>query len=102
MVLNEDDGGYYNIPSDKIQFSLFNYEINDGLEIPTSFYFKVNDDLVQINITANALTIDHQISFGLFNYWRYHVLTKGTITYNKKTENIDNIQIMDLTTFRLI
>jgi hypothetical protein len=100
LVLNQDNGSYYNIQVDDIQFSMLNYTNNDGWEIPTSFHFNVEDKSIKVDVQIDTLTLDHQISFGLFNYWRYHVLVKGTITYNGTTEHMENVQIMDLTRFR--
>jgi hypothetical protein len=100
LVFNQDNGGYYNIQVDDIQFLMLNYTNNDGWKIPTSFHFKVEDEIIKADIQVETLTLDHQISFGLFNYWRYHVLVAGTITYNGTTEYMDNVQIMDLTRFR--
>ena len=99
MVLNQKNGGYTNIPYEKIQFSMTNYTLNDGWLIPTSFLFKVEDEPTQIDIKADTINVVHQTSLGTFNYWRYHVHVKGTITFNSTTENIDNVQIMDLTRF---
>jgi hypothetical protein len=99
MVLNHDKGGYTNIPYEKIQFSMRNYTFNDGWLIPTSFLFKVEDEKTNIVIKADAIDVVHQTSLATFNYWRYHVHVKGMITINSTTENIDNVQIMDLTRF---
>ncbi len=99
MVLNQDNGGYINIPYEKIQFSMTNYTFNDGWLIPTSFLFKVKDESVQMDIKADAINVVHQTSFVSFNYWRYHVHVKGTVTFNSMTETIDDVQIMDLTRF---
>ena len=99
MVLNQDNGSYINIPYEKIQFTMTNYTFNDGWWIPTSFLFKVEDDPIRIDIKADTVNIVHQTSFVSFNYWRYHVHVKGTVTFNSTTENIDNVQIMDLTRF---
>jgi len=99
MVLNQDNGSYINIPYEKIQFTMMNYTFNDGWLIPTSFLFKVEDDPIRIDIKADTVNIVHQTSFVSFNYWRYHVHVKGTISFNSTTENIDNVQIMDLTRF---
>jgi len=78
---------------------MMNYTFNDGWIIPTSFLFKVEDELAQIDIAADTIKVGHQASLGTFNYWRYHIHVKGTITFNSTTENIDNVQIMDLTRF---
>ena len=102
MVFNEDDrdyinGDYINIPVEKIQFSMADYVFNNGWSIPSSFHFKVEDPLININIDVEAISITHQISFFSFNYWRYHVNVKGVIKYDIKTEYINNTQIMDFT-----
>jgi len=99
MVLNENNGGYTSIPYEKIQFYMTNYTFNDGWLIPTSFIFKVEDEPTQIDIKADTINVVHQTSLGTFNYWRYHVHVKGTLIFNSTTENIDNVQIMDLTRF---
>ena len=99
IVLNQDNGSYINIPYEKIQFSMTNYTFNDGWLIPASFRLKVEDEEIQMDIKADTINIVHQTSFVSFNYWRYHVHVKGTISFNSTTENIDNVQIMDLTRF---
>ena len=99
VVLNQDNGSYINIPHEKIQFSMMNFTLNNGWLIPTSFLFKVEDELIKINIKADTVNIVHQTSFVSFNYWRYHVHVKGSISFNSTTEKIDNVQIMDLTRF---
>jgi len=99
IVLNQDNGSYINIPYEEIQLSMKNYTFNDGWLIPTSFIFKVEDESIQIDIKADAISVVHQTSFVSFNYWRYHVNVKGTISFNSTTETFDNVQIMDLTRF---
>ena len=99
IVLNQNNGSYINIPYEKIQFTMTNFTFNNGRLIPTSFLFKVEDDPILIDIKADAINIVHQTSFVTFNYWRYHVHVNGTISFNSTTENIDNVQIMDLTRF---
>ena len=78
---------------------MMNYTYYNGWKIPTSFRFKVEDESIQVNIKVETISITHQVSLGLFNYWRYHVHIKGTIKYNSTAEYIDNRQIMDFTRF---
>jgi len=94
MMLNVDGGGYINIPSGSIRISLSNLN-NDN--IPTSFSFNAECETAKVNVNAYAITITHQFSIGLFDYWRYHVHVKGTIQYGETVEQVDNIQIMDFT-----
>lgn len=97
VVLNKDNGGYVNIPPEKVQFSMSNYTYNDGWKIPASFHFGIEYRTIRADITADATNIIHQFSIGLFNYWRYHVHVRGEISYGSETEHIDNYQIMDFT-----
>lgn len=102
MVLNEDKGNYVQIPFQNIQFEMSNYTKNDGWRLPTCFSFKVDYKNITINITSkitNLTYLTHQISFGIFNYWRYHVKVQGYITYGEKTEYINKTEIMDFTRF---
>jgi hypothetical protein len=99
MVLNEDKGDYVQIPAQNIQLEMSNYTRNDGWRLPTCFKFKVDYQGVKIDITSESLHITHQISFGIFNYWRYHVKVQGYIAYGEKTEYINKTEIMDWTRF---
>ena len=99
MVVNEDGGGYVNIPLEDITISMTNYTYNDGWKIPTSFRFTIENETIRADISAETVNIVHQISFGPFNYWRYHVHVQGTVTREGHMERIDSFQIMDLTRF---
>jgi hypothetical protein len=99
MVLNENDGDYYNIPYQSIEIEYEEYEFNDGWFIPSKFSFTVDDKKVKLDISAEASQIVHQTSIGTFNYWRYHIHIKGFLKVDSNMEYIDNYQIMDLTRF---
>jgi hypothetical protein len=99
MVLNELDGDYINIPYHDIRIILKDYMFHDGWIIPTEFDFIVKNEKIQVRLNAKAHNIIHQTSIVSFNYWRYHVNIKGYISYNGKTEHVNNMQIMDLTRF---
>ena len=102
LVINEDQGDYVNIPVKDIIFKKSGYKIIDGTMIPTTFYFYVDTEEIKIDVILRPINIEHQRSFGPFNYWRYHCRATGTLSYDSVTENIDSIEIMDLTKFLMI
>jgi len=97
MVLNYDQGGYIQIPSDTIQYTMWNYTHQDGWEIPTSFSFIVEDEHLELNAQVTTQSLTHQISLAMFNYWRYHVRVQGVLQVPGRSISLDTLQIMDYT-----
>jgi predicted secreted hydrolase len=100
LVINKDHGTYKNIPSEYIDFSVTKIEFKNGLIIPYGFTISTNSQEYNISLSVEILDSDFITVFGLINYWRYHIHTKGTIQFNHDIETIDDYNIAEFIRFR--
>jgi predicted secreted hydrolase len=100
LVINEDNGGYTNIPSSNLQFLVTDLAFKNGMIIPTGFslYGKVKE--YRLSLQIEVLNSDYITILGLINYWRYHIHITGSFTYNEKTKDIDDYNIAEFIRFR--
>ncbi len=100
-ILSILNGGYMGIDPDNISFTESDYKFNTARFIPTKFSLYAKQDNLEINVTFNAVNIQHtEPDFLTINYWRYFISVDG---YIKVGENIDyledDIQIIEVIRF---
>ena len=99
IVVNNVNGSYVNIEQENIQFVPKNFQIRNGMVIPTQFILNVDKGNVSIHVDIEVLGINHAKVMGVINYWRYHVRNTGSITVDSQTEEIDEIHMAELVRF---
>jgi hypothetical protein len=100
LVINEKNGGYFNIESEEIQFNIGDIRITDWMLLPHSFVLKVHNKQVSLNINMSSITTHHMRIMGVINYWRYHVKCTGSITIDSQLEIINDTYIAEFMRFR--
>ena len=99
VVVNNVNDSYVNIEPENIQFVPKNFQIRNGMVIPTQFILNVDKGNVSIHVDIEVLGINHAKVMGVINYWRYHVRSTGSITVDSQTEEIDEIHMAELVRF---
>lgn len=100
LVINEDNGGYTNIPSSNLQFSVTDLSFKNGMIIPTGFSLSGKVNEYDFSLQIEVLTSDYITVLGLINYWRYHIHITGSFNDGEKTEDIDDYNIAEFIRFR--
>ena len=100
LVVNKEYDGYYSIPSYDLSFKITDISFKDGMIIPYGFRLEGYTDNITIDLYISVLQTDYTTIGGFVNYWRYHVHSKGTITFNNNTEPIDDYGIAEFIRFR--
>jgi hypothetical protein len=100
LVINEDNGGYTNIPSSNLQFSVTDLSFKNGMIIPTGFSLSGKVNEYDLSLQIEVLTSDYITVLGLINYWRYHIHITGSFNDGEKTEDIDDYNIAEFIRFR--
>jgi predicted secreted hydrolase len=101
-IICKDQGSYFNINPEKINFETSEYIKDHRRKMPTKFKIIINDKIQNNEIKAD---IEMKVKNIHFNsvlsapYWRYHIKNKGYISINQKKEIIDNIEIMEYLKF---
>jgi len=100
LVVNKENNGYYQIPLEDITFSITEIAFKDGMLIPYGFALTGRTDNITVDMDISVIDSDYTTVLGIINYWRYHVHSKGTITFNDHTEQIDDYDIAEFIRFR--
>jgi len=97
-ILND---GYIGIDSNNISFIASEYKFHTARFIPTKFSLYAKQDNLEINLTFNAVNIQHtEPDFFTINYWRYFVSINGYIRVGENTDYLkDDVQIMEFIRF---
>jgi len=97
-IVCPDHNGFFNINPDNIEFEITSYQKYQRRRIPSSIHLSLQEMVKghPIKVDVN-MDVDHVHFTKVFfaSYWRYHVHITGLITVDKKTENIDGMQIME-------
>jgi predicted secreted hydrolase len=100
MVINTQNAGYLEIPSETIWFNADNISFNHLRRIPLFFVLATTTDHVFILLNMEVISIDHTEMLGFIKYWRYHVRCTGTIVVNDHFEQVNSTSIMEYLRFR--
>ena len=83
-----------------LTFSITEIAFKDGMLIPYGFALTGRTDNITVDMDISVIDSDYTTVLGIINYWRYHVHSKGTITFNDHTEQIDDNDIAEFIRFR--
>ena len=100
LVINENKENYTNINPKNIEFIGYNLKKRNGKYIPYHFDLKAKTKNINFDISMDVSTTHYVKKIVIMNYWRYHVLYKGSITINGKTEKVNNKQMAEFVRFR--
>lgn len=100
FIVNKEYDGYYSIPSNDLSFKITEISFKDGMIIPYGFSLDGYADNITVDLCISVIQTDYTTIGGIINYWRYHVHSKGTITFNDHTESIDEYNIAEFIRFR--
>ncbi len=100
MVVNTNNDGYLEIPSEAIWFSKDNVSLNHFKWVPGFFNIAAVTERVFLVIDMEVISVDHIEMLGFINYWRYHVRCTGTIVVDGQVEQVDGISVMEYLRFR--
>jgi hypothetical protein len=95
VVVNSGEENYTSIARENIVFHPTDYAYNHGRFIPTKSVFQVDEDDIHIHVEIEVQSI-HFTSLIVMNHWRFHTKVTGTISIGNRTENVDDVQIMEI------
>jgi predicted secreted hydrolase len=100
-ILSILNGGYIGIDPGNISFTASDYKFNTARFIPTKFSLYAKQDNLEINVTFNAVNIQHtEPDFLTLNYWRYFISINGYIRIGQNIDYLkDDIQIIEVIRF---
>lgn len=100
LVINQNDAGYLNIPSETIWFSAENLQFDHLRRIPWFFNIEAMTQDVFLVVNMEVTSIDYTSFFGFINYWRYHVKCTGTLLRDGQMETVEGVSLMEYIRFR--
>ena len=100
LVINKEYEGYRNIEPDDIHLETSDFRLEKGMLVPHSFTLEVYKKNFSLFVNMDVIETHHERMFGIVNYWRYHMVCTGSITFDSQTEIIEEIQIAEFIRFR--
>ncbi|MBN2599737.1 MAG: hypothetical protein JXA75_04275 [Candidatus Thermoplasmatota archaeon] len=100
VVVNINDDGYLDIPSETIWFSTHNMSLDHLRWVPRFFNIETVTEHVFLVINMEVLKVDYTEMFGFIHYWRFHVRCSGTILVDGHVETVDGVFVMEYLRFR--
>lgn len=100
LVLNENEAGYLNIPSETLWFSTENIQFDHLRRVPWFFNIEAMTEDVFLVVNMEVTSIDYTNFFGFISYWRYHVKCTGTIFRDGHMETVEGVSLMEYIRFR--
>ncbi len=100
LIINENDAGYLNIPSETIWFSSGNKQIDHLRRVPWFFNIETMTQDVFLVVNMEVKSVDYTSFFGFIGYWRYHIKCTGTIFKDGRMEPIEGMSLMEYIRFR--
>jgi hypothetical protein len=111
-IINQDNKNennkkdFYSISPKTIDFRFSDFIKNHRKWIPSEFKLFINNSIsnstisIKTDIHLKTLFVQHTKIFTI-HYWRYHVITNGTISLASKTEKLkDKPQIIEFLSFK--
>lgn len=99
FVINQENKGYIKINQKDIKFTKKDFKKSKNKKIPRSFNIKIDNDELFLDVKMKADVVTHTKVMGFMNYFRYHMVYKGTYKKDDIKENIDDFQIAELLQF---
>ncbi|MFO8077740.1 MAG: hypothetical protein R6U21_03760 [Thermoplasmatota archaeon] len=100
LVVNQENNGYYNIPTEALNIAVTSIQFKNGFIIPYGFIITAQTETIDIDLIITVKSTDYSSVLGIINYWRYHIHTSGSITVDHHTEEIDDHDIAEFIRFR--
>jgi hypothetical protein len=100
LVLNDSQNNIINIHPKYVDFVGTNLKMKNGKLIPYNLHLKVNSEDVVLDISMDVSNVHYERKMFIMRYWRFHLVCKGFITINDKSEKIDKIHIAEFVRFR--
>jgi hypothetical protein len=101
-IISKDNGPYFNINPEKINFQTSKYIKDHRRNMPSKFNLNLHEIIqnneIKAEIEMNVKNI-HFNSVLTAPYWRFHIKNKGYISINNDKEKIDDIEIMEYLKF---
>jgi len=97
-LLSEGESRFSLIPADDVQVSIHEYLFDHGKKIPKKWGILVNNEQVNINLSATIIDA-HFIKIIGVRYWRYHLQVTGTMQVGSLIEHINTKEISELLYF---
>jgi len=97
-LLSEGESRFSLIPADDVQVSVHEYLFDHGKKIPKKWSITVNNENVNINLSATIIDA-HFIKIIGVRYWRYHLQVTGTMQVGSLIEHINTKEISELLYF---
>jgi hypothetical protein len=95
LVVNENNAGYCNIPSDTIRFSPQDPHLDHGYVVPYFFDLDATTKNVFVRVNMRVISVHYERYIGVINYWRYHVYCTGIIIVDGHSEPVDGVFIAE-------
>lgn len=100
LVINKNKKDYTNILPKDIEFIGYNLKKNNRKYIPYHFDLKAKTKNITLDVSMDVSRVHHVKKMVMIHYWRFHVLCKGSITVNGKTEKVNDTQIAEFVRFK--
>ena len=97
-IVSPDYNGFFNINPDNMKFEITSYQKFHRRSIPSSIHLSFQEFIdshpIHVDVTMKVENV-HFTKVFFASYWRYHVHINGLVSLDKKTEQIDKMQIME-------
>jgi len=100
LVINKDNNGYLNIPTEQLDLSVTQLKFINGMIIPYSFSVSVHTYTCDLLLTIDVIDSDFISILGIINYWRFHVHITGSLSIDNQFERINDYNIAEFICFR--
>jgi hypothetical protein len=94
-LVNNPYTNYTSIHRENITFVHLKYTLNHGRFIPIESFLTIHEGLSTVQVRLQVKSIDYK-NLLLLHYWRFHVQVTGVISYNNTTEEINEVQMMEI------
>jgi predicted secreted hydrolase len=94
-LVNNQYTNYTSIHRENITFVHVKYTLNHGRFIPIESFLTIHEGLSTVQVRMQVKSIDYK-NVLLVHYWRFHVQVTGVISYNNTTEEINEVQMMEI------
>jgi predicted secreted hydrolase len=94
-MVNNPDNNYTSIQRKNISLVQLKSMYSHGRFIPVESFLTIQEGLYSIHVRLVVKSIDFK-NLGLIHYWRFHAQITGVITYDGISEEVNDVQIMEI------
>lgn len=98
-VFNHRGNDSFFINPENVTFSVSEYMFDHGRFIPKIFSIKIDCENLSVDVRFETIDTHPVVNIPFLKYWRYHLKVVGNIVYDDIVEEIDTVQISELTKF---